>query len=121
MPPPEAESIKSLINIAGILALVFGIIWIIIGAITIASIIGVVFIVFGVVDILIYLQLKSITELIDRGRYREAKDKTLTWMIIGFILGGIIIGILLLVAYLKYDELLRKAAVAAPPPPPPPS
>lgn len=39
--------------------------------------------------------------------YKRAKDKTLVWMIIGFILGGIIIGIIMLVAYLKYDELLR--------------
>lgn len=29
------------------------------------------------------------------------------WMIIGFIFGGLIVGILLLVAYLRYDELLR--------------
>jgi Tfp pilus assembly protein PilE len=41
-------------------------------------------------------------------------------MIIGFIFGGIIIGILLLIAYLKYDELIRRTGPSPPPPPPPP-
>jgi len=29
-------------------------------------------------------------------------------MIMGFIFGGIVIGLLLLAAYLKYDEVLRR-------------
>ncbi len=117
--PPEAQSIKSLINIAGILALVFGILFIIYGVITLVFIVGIVPLIFGIVDILIYMQLKDIQRLIDQRKYREAKSKTLTWMIIGFILGGVLIGILLLIAYLKYDELIRKASAAPAPPPPP--
>lgn len=116
--PPEAQSIKSFINIAGILALVFGILLIIYGVITMIFIIGIIPLVFGIIDILIYTQLKNIQKLIDQRKYREAKSKTLTWMIIGFILGGIIIGILLLIAYLKFDELIRKAESAPAPPPP---
>ncbi|MCF8884240.1 MAG: hypothetical protein L4877_00395 [Aigarchaeota archaeon] len=114
--PPEAETIKSLLNISSILALIFGILWIISGVFTLFFLIGILFIVWGIVDFIIYSNIKSIISLIDQRRYYEAKDKTLMWMIIGFIFGGIIVGILLLVAYLKYDELLRKA----PPPPPPP-
>ncbi|MCS7126704.1 MAG: hypothetical protein NZ929_07340 [Aigarchaeota archaeon] len=117
--PPEAETIKSLLNISAIIALIFGILYIIIGAITLIFLMGIVFIIFGVVDIIIYLNIKSISELVDERRYQEAKNKTLTWMVIGFILGGIIIGILLLIAYLKYDELIRSAGLPPPPPPPP--
>ena len=81
--------------------------------------VGIVFIVFGVVDLLIYYNIKSIIDLIDQRRYREAKDRTLTWLIIGFIFGGVFVGVLLLIAYLKYDELIRRAGPGLPPPPPP--
>ncbi|MEN2974608.1 MAG: hypothetical protein ABDH32_03400 [Candidatus Caldarchaeales archaeon] len=118
--PPEAETIKSLLNISSIIALIFGIILIVIGAFTLIFFIGLVLIVFGVFDLIIYMNIKSIIRLIDEGRYQEAKSRTLTWMVIGFILGGIIIGLLLLFAYLKYDELIRSAGPPPPPPPPPP-
>jgi hypothetical protein len=122
--PPEAETIRSLLNISGILALIFGILGIIGGIVTSATIflifLGILLIVCGVVDFIIYANIKSIIDLIDQRRYREAKDRTLTWMIIGFIFGGIIIGILLLIAYLKYDELIRRTGPSPPPPPPPP-
>lgn len=119
--PPEAETIKSLLNITSILALIFGIILIIVGIpMLIFFFMGIIPIVFGVVDLIIYSNLKSIMSLVDEGRYREAKDRTLTWMILGFILGGILIGVLLLIAYLKYDELIRAAGRPPPPPPPPP-
>jgi len=42
--------------------------------------------------------------LIDERQYGEAKSKTLTWMIVGFILGGLIPGILLLIANVKLGE-----------------
>ncbi|MEM1584024.1 MAG: hypothetical protein QXF28_04665 [Nitrososphaerota archaeon] len=117
--PPEAETILSLLKISSILALVFGILWIIGGALSLIFLVGIVFIVFGVVDLLIYYNIKSIIDLIDQKRYREAKDRTLTWLIIGFIFGGVIVGVLLLIAYLKYDELIRRAGPGLPPPPPP--
>lgn len=108
--PPEAESIISLTRVAGILALVFGVIAIIIGVIMLIFIVGIIPLIFGIIDIIIYINCREIVDLVERGEYRRAKDKTLTWMIIGFILGGIIIGIVLLVAYLKYDELLRSVS-----------
>ncbi len=117
----EAESLKSLLNIAGILALVFGVLYIIIGIPTMFYRVGVLFIIWGVIDIIIYFQIREIIELIEKGRYKEAKDKTLTWMIIGFILAGIIIGVILLIAYMKYDTLIKRKAIATAPPPPPPA
>ncbi len=118
MASSEVESLKSLLNIASILALVFGIILIIWGAITIIVLVGIVPLIFGIVDIIIYLQIKEIIGLVERGRYKEAKNKTMIWMIIGFILGGVLIGIILLIAYLKYDTIIRQRAVSVAPPPP---
>lgn len=71
--------------------------------------VGAILVVFEVIDLIIYSEIKSIMGLVDEGRCEEAKGRTLTWMIIGFILGGIVIGVLLLVTYLKYDELIRAA------------
>lgn len=113
--PPEAETIRSLLTISSILALIFGILYIIGGVFTLIFLVGAILIIFGVVDLIIYSNINSIVRLVDEGRYAEAKSKTLTWMIIGFILGGVIIGVLLLVAYIKYDELIR--AASRPPPP----
>jgi uncharacterized membrane protein HdeD (DUF308 family) len=80
--PPEAETIRSLLNISGILALIFGILGIIGGIVTSATIflifLGILLIVCGVVDFIIYANIKSIIDLIDQRRYREAKDRTLT-------------------------------------------
>lgn len=116
--PPEAQSIKDLVRITGIISLIFGILLLIGGIATIIFIIGIVPLIFGIVDLLIWSNCKKINELVDQRKYKEAKDKTLIWMIIGFIFGGLIPGILLLVAYLKYDNLIRASQQAVPPPPP---
>jgi hypothetical protein len=108
-PDPEVESILSLNGVAGILALILGIIMIIIAAIGffIFFAIGVFFLIFGIVDLLIWNKLRELNDLVEQGVYRKAKDEQLTWAILGLILGGVIIGIVLLIAYLKYDEILR--------------
>jgi amino acid transporter len=104
---PEVESILSLNNIAGILALIFAILLLIIGAITLIFIIGVFFIIFGVVNLLIWNKLKEINSLVNQGVYQRAKEEQITWAILGLLLGGIVIGIILLISYLKYDEVIR--------------
>ena len=78
------------------------------GAITLIIWIGIVPIIFGIIDFIIRSNIKEINSLIDNKEYSKAKEKQLLWTIIGFILGGVIIGILLLLGYLKYDELIRK-------------
>ncbi|ADD08032.1 hypothetical protein [Candidatus Aciduliprofundum boonei] len=117
--PPEAESIKSLVKITGIISLVFGILNLIWGIAGIIVIVGIVGIIFGIIDLLIWSNCKKINGLIDQRNYKEAKDKTLIWMIIGFIFGGLIPGILLLIAYIKYDEVIRISQQSTVPPPPP--
>jgi RsiW-degrading membrane proteinase PrsW (M82 family) len=106
--PPEAQTIKDLNNVAGIIALIFAIIFFVIGVVTLIILIGIIFIVFGVINLIIRSNIREINNFIDNKEYSKAKEKQLLWVVIGFILGGLIIGIILLIAYLKYDDLLRK-------------
>jgi hypothetical protein len=164
MEPPEAQSVKSMMHIARILAIIFGVILILIGladaalvayyASICATFVGydaycgpigfllvgpIIALIFGVFDFIIYMKLKSIEVLVNNRQYEQAKAQTLIWMILGFVLGGVIIGIILLVAYLKFDPLINwqrsggqpgmappayappAAPMAAPPSPPPPA
>lgn len=109
--PPEAQTIKDLNNIAGIIALIFGIIFLLIGVLTLIIFIGIIFIIFGVIDLIIRSNIKEVNNLIDNKEYKKAKEKQLLWVVIGFILGGLIIGIILLISYLKYEELFRKESI----------
>ena len=111
--PPGVGTIRTMLNVTKLLSLIFGILWLLagIGTIVITLGFGIVaalpLIIFGIIDLIIWKQVSNIQELVDQRNYQEAKNKTLIWMILGFILGGIIIGILLLIAYLKYDEVIR--------------
>jgi hypothetical protein len=140
--PPEVQSIKSMLHIVRILAIIFGILlflagvaWAALvalasstcssagvggtcgGAIGFAIIPAIFIIIFGVVDVIIYMQMKQIEALVNARQYEAAKSKTLIWMVLGFILGGIIIGVLLLIAYLKFDPVITwsRNQGAAPP------
>ncbi|MGH9919774.1 MAG: hypothetical protein ACRD6W_13030, partial [Nitrososphaerales archaeon] len=64
-----------------------------------------------------------------QGEYEAAKSKTLVWTVVGFIFAGIILGIILLVAYIKFDPLINRqeenyararTPYSIPTPPPPP-
>jgi hypothetical protein len=108
-----------MLNIAGILALIFGILFILLAVllmvlaltwfvILIWSLIpAIVILIFGIMDFLVFMNCKAISGMVDRRQYVEAKSKTLIWMIIGFIFGGVLPGVLILVAYLKFDNLIR--------------
>lgn len=130
MVPPEAESIKSMLRIAGIISLIFGIllllggilylVWItiLIGA-AFGLFLTIWFIILGVVDILIYMNCKTINGMVDARQYEQAKSKALIWMILGFLFGGLIPGILILIAYLKFDDLINASRGMGHVPPPP--
>lgn len=139
--PPEVQSIKSMLHIVRILAIIFGIVLILAGiayaaflawAFSVCSVgycgpglgfalVGPIFIlIFGVVDFIVYMQMKEIEALVNQRQYEQAKSKTLIWMVLGFILGGILPGILLLIAYLKFDPLItwqRNQQMGGAPPP----
>ena len=121
MIPPEVDSIKSLVRIAGI----FGIIAIIIGIIIMIALtvlfwplalVGILIVIIGYV---FYDNCIKINQMIDQGQYQQAKSKTLIWMIIGFIFLNMIPGIILLIAYTKFDDLIRGPRGIGYMPPPP--
>jgi uncharacterized membrane protein len=127
--PPEVQSIKSMLHIVRILAIIFGIL-LFLGGVAYAAFLAwafsvcgtfaaycggslgfalvpaILIIIFGVIDFVIYMQMKEIEAMVNQHQYEQAKSKTLLWMILGFILGGIILGVLLLIAYLKFDPVI---------------
>jgi len=134
--PPEAQSIKSMLHIARILALIFGILLLLGGLAYVGLLVAaydacqsafggcvgiyaagigfvlipaIVIVVFGVFDFLIWIKTKEIEAMVNQRQYEQAKSATLLWMILGFILGGILIGIILLIAYIKFDPLINAA------------
>jgi hypothetical protein len=134
--PPEAQSIKSMFHIVRILAIIFGILLLLGGLAYIGLVIAaydacqaafggcfgvysgalgylliwpIIIFIWGVFDIIIYVKMKSLEALVNNRQYEQAKSQTLIWTILGFILGGIIIGILLLIAYIKFDPLINAA------------
>jgi hypothetical protein len=120
MAPAELQSLRSFLRIASIIAMIVAIIAIILIAYyaLVAAALGAFgFVVFGfgiiyavivlVVQILIWLNIREIRAMTDRGQYEAAKSKTLIWMVLGFIFGYIITGIFLLLAYLKFDPVIN--------------
>lgn len=113
--PLEAGSIKSMMNIAGILALLFGILFILGGIVMLIFTLGfgfifsIVMIVMAIIDFIIWINCKEVIRMVDARQYEQAKSKTLIWMILGFILGGLLIGLIILIAYLKFDALINSA------------
>ena len=71
-----------------------------------------------IMGLLFYMNCKKINELVDQRQYEQAKSKTLIWMIIGIIFVYFIPGILLLIAYLKFDNLINASRVGHMPAPP---
>ncbi|MGI0129819.1 MAG: hypothetical protein ACREEC_06675, partial [Thermoplasmata archaeon] len=130
--PPEAQSIKSMLHLARLLALVFGILillggviyvaWVAYlsticstfigfdpycgGAVLAALIPAIYLVISGLFIILVWMQMKSIEAKVNAHQYGAAKAQTLIWMILGFIF-GIILGVILLIAYIKFDPLIN--------------
>ncbi|MEM0291055.1 MAG: hypothetical protein QXG60_03980 [Thermoplasmata archaeon] len=123
--PPDVSTVKTLNKVSQIIALILGIGLIILGIITLIFIVGILFLIWGIVNLIIFYEIREIDSLIDLQRYNDAKNKTFVWMIIGFILSGVIVGIILLIAWIKYDDIIRAVQQSymqqgpVPPTPPP--
>ncbi|MCL5874416.1 MAG: hypothetical protein M1161_03645 [Candidatus Thermoplasmatota archaeon] len=105
---PEKTTIKDMLTIAWILSLVIGIILLITGLISF----GITAIV-GVVDIVVFYECREIIKLTNQRQLSAAKEKTLIWMIVGLIFGFIIVGFFMVIAYIKFDDLMRAYQNAA--------
>ncbi len=100
--PPEKNTIRDMLTISWILSLIFGIILLLTGLISL----GITAIV-GVVDIVVFYECREIIKLTDQRQLSAAKEKTLIWMIVGLIFGFIIVGIFMIIAYVRFDDLMR--------------
>ncbi|MCK5397831.1 MAG: zinc ribbon domain-containing protein [Thermoplasmata archaeon] len=107
--PPEANSIKSMVMLAGI----FGILMILVGIIVIIwfmislwplMLAGLILVMLGY---LFYSNCNEINKMVDQGQYEQAKSKTFLWMIVGILFVFFIPGVLLLIAYMKFDSLIN--------------
>lgn len=145
MEPPELSSLKSLLNVSRVVALVLfilGIIWIAGYAVADAALgAGPIYtagnlaypVIFTVFELLVWVLLKGPIDLVNRGQFAAAREQTIFPMILGFI-AVLIVGLLLLIAYTKFDSVIawQRGApsamaptwapmagppVAAPPPP----
>ena len=99
---PEKSTIKDMLTISWVLALIVGIILLITGIFSFG-----ITAIFGVIDIVVFYECREIIRLTDRRQLSAAKEKTLIWMIVGLIFGFIIVGIFMLIAYIKFDDLMR--------------
>ncbi|MEM0299064.1 MAG: hypothetical protein QW124_06440 [Thermoplasmata archaeon] len=123
--PPDVSTVKTLNKVTQIIALIYGIMLIIFGILALIFIFGILFLIWGIINLIIFYEIREIDSLIDLQRYNDAKNKTFVWMIIGFILSGVIVGIILLIAWIKYDDIIRAVQQSymqqgpVPPTPPP--
>ena len=99
---PEKSTIKDMLTISWVLALIVGIILLITGIFSFG-----ISAIFGVIDIVVFYECREIIRLTDRRQLSAAKEKTLIWMIVGLIFGFIIVGIFMLIVYIKFDDLMR--------------
>lgn len=107
LPASAAES-RKLLYVGQLLALVFAIIGILVGVIRIITgslIDGVASLVMGALGLLVVYMLKEkVFSNLDQGKYKQASDDLILWLIIGFFV-YIIPGIVLLLGYLKLQEV----------------
>jgi hypothetical protein len=61
----------------------------------------------GIVNLLlVYLMKSTFFDAVDLGKFREASDKLVIWMVIGLIF-GVIGGVMLLIAYLRIKDVFQ--------------
>lgn len=61
----------------------------------------------------------QIIKVIDQGRFHDAKNNTLVWMLMGFIF-GVLPGLLLLISFINFEEYEKPTPQPASAPPPAP-
>jgi hypothetical protein len=119
---PDVSTIRQLLSIGRILALIIFILGIVLIAVTalqaaaFASTYGYYgggyyadygyYVIMIVVSLLAYIQLGPMLAQFEQGQYAMVRDRLLIWAILTLIF-GVIVGILLLIAYMKLGEVAR--------------
>ncbi|MEM2077737.1 MAG: hypothetical protein QXH45_00510 [Thermosphaera sp.] len=104
--PHALDTILSLTRMASTISVLFAVVLLIIGIATIFIVVGFFVMVIAIIDFVVYYHCTQIIDLIQKGKFKEAKNLTLTDCALGFIFGGVVVGALLLAAYVKYDDLM---------------
>ncbi len=136
--PAEIESAVGMLHIVRIFAVIFGVLAFLIGLIYAAVVSSVynscvsaggidcsslggfaaLFVALAIlgalINFIIFIATGRIRTMVYEGEYDMAKSSLLIWTIVGFLLGGILIGIFLLVAYIKMDPLINWQGNVAP-------
>ena len=93
-----------------LLYFIFGLILLILGILSVifvSWVSGIYLCVSGIVDLIIVFLLKTtVFDTIDQGRFNEASDRLLIWGILGIIF-GIIPGILMIIAFLRIQDVFQ--------------
>lgn len=116
-PTSPVDSALSVLRVARILAIVLGILQVIVGLSFLgflasvgapgwAYLFSIFVIVWSLVDFGIAIAVGGIREQVTAGKFQEARSALLLWVILGFVLGGIILGVVLLLAYVKLDLVI---------------
>lgn len=106
--PRDAQDARTFAFWAQILFLLSALLFLIWGIITLVflNIIGVMYLVFMILSGFAGFSLKKyVIDEIDGGRFHEAKNNVIIWMIIGFV-AFLVTGILLLITYMKLNDAL---------------
>jgi len=119
--------------IAAIVEGLFGL-WAIISALTLPSwawawglhtgyiMSGIIDLVWAGISFICYMMVRSkILPLAEAGRWAEMRSGMVIWIVLGFLFGFVIAGILLLLAYMRAGELVGSPATVPPPPGPTPA
>jgi hypothetical protein len=112
----EAQSVSEYLTAAKIMALILGILDLIgfLAAIVLALLgfgfgwFGAFLLVGFVVNTGLFIETGVIQDHLSAGQVQAAKDRSLVWVILGFVFGWLIVGILLLVAYLRFDLVINQ-------------
>ena len=91
----------TLLKWSGILELIIGILEIIFGLIKLVLIVS------GAVILFVYNRINKIKKMVDQKQYTQAKNSTLLWGIVALLL-SLLPGILMILAYTKFDALITK-------------
>ncbi|MGC8584560.1 MAG: hypothetical protein ACP5RZ_00915 [Thermoplasmata archaeon] len=104
--PPHLDTIRIMNMISAIIFIIIGIFLIFYGLMYIFIFTGLFPLIIGIIDIISAVKVLKINEFVKNKQYVLAKNITLQYMVLGFIFGIILPGIILLISHSKYDDII---------------
>jgi len=104
--PPHLDTIRIMNMISAIIFIIIGIFLIFYGLMYIFIFTGLFPLIIGIIDIISAVKVLKINEFVKNKQYVLAKNITLQYMVLGFIFGIILPGIILLISHSKYNDII---------------